>query len=162
MPEMWTYLALIPNATDLPESDLPITALARGRAEKAGAEKGMEKRKKIYGKRKITLDKPGRLSYFIFQKLRQRKIQNKGEKMKRYQTTKSGAQARIDGGYLYVRVTNGRDDMLESGGRLGMVYRMSYTGTMADATKENQYGVSDIDRCIDNPANIIRRGTLIN
>ena len=69
-------------------------------------------------------------------------------------------RAKVHDGYLYVKQTNLCMGMLESGGFVDRVYRMPYTGTLADAVRENEHGISDIDRCIEIGA-IIRRGRRI-
>lgn len=66
----------------------------------------------------------------------------------------------IRDGFLYVKQTNTCYGMLEQGGRSGRVYRVPYKGTLADAQVTNDWGVSDINRAIEN-GTVIRKGSLI-
>jgi hypothetical protein len=69
-------------------------------------------------------------------------------------------RARVHNGALYVMQTNMSMGMLESGGYADRVYRMPYTGTLEDAQITNDWGISDIDRCIES-GTVIRHGRLI-
>ena len=66
----------------------------------------------------------------------------------------------IYNGMLYVKITNMQYGMLEQGGYADRVYAMSYTGTMDDARKINDWGISDINRCVDG-GKVVRAGRLI-
>ena len=66
----------------------------------------------------------------------------------------------IYNGMLYVKITNMQYGMLEQGGYADRVYAMPYTGTMKDATKLNDWGISDINRCIER-GKVVRKGRLI-
>ncbi|MCK9591462.1 MAG: hypothetical protein M0Q91_05565 [Methanoregula sp.] len=66
----------------------------------------------------------------------------------------------IRNGSLFVKQTNTSMGMLESGGHADRTYRMPYKGTMEDAKKENAWGISDIDRCIEHGV-VVRKGRVI-
>lgn len=60
----------------------------------------------------------------------------------KYKQISDGRRAKIDNGALYVMQTN------------------MCNGTLEDATRENDIGISDIDRCIEG-GDVIRQGRLI-
>jgi hypothetical protein len=67
----------------------------------------------------------------------------------------------IYNGMLYVKITNTQYGMLEQGGYADRVYAMPYTGSMDDARKTNDWGISDINRCIES-GKVVREGRLIH
>ena len=79
----------------------------------------------------------------------------------RYTQICDGVDARVHNSHLYVRVTDMRQGRLVSGGYADRVYRMMYEGSLADAQKVNDWGVSDLNRCIEN-GTIIRKGRIIH
>lgn len=80
--------------------------------------------------------------------------------MANYTKIVDGIEAKIVKNILYVRTTSIKYGCLEQGGRIGKIYKGKYDGNLADATEQNQYGISDIDRLIES-GQIIRQGNLI-
>jgi hypothetical protein len=78
----------------------------------------------------------------------------------KYTQITDGRRARVHGGYLYVMQTNLYQGMLEQGGYIGRTYQIPYTGTLEDARKTNEHGISDIDRCIES-GRIVHAGRII-
>jgi hypothetical protein len=79
----------------------------------------------------------------------------------RYTQISDGVRARVDNYHLYVEVTDMQNGMLIQGGYSGRVYRMFYTHSLKDALMKNEWGISDINRCIEN-GTIVRKGRLIH
>lgn len=77
-----------------------------------------------------------------------------------YKAITAGTSAKVADGYLYVMQTNMRDGMLEQGGYADRVYRMPYTGTLDDAQVPNEWGITDLNRCLET-GKIVRKGRLI-
>lgn len=78
----------------------------------------------------------------------------------RYKQIGDGRRVKVNDGALYVMQTNMCNGMLEQGGYADRVYKMPYTGTLDDAQVANDFGISDIDRCIER-GDVVRRGRLI-
>ena len=78
----------------------------------------------------------------------------------KYTQITGGRWARVHGGHLYVSQTNLYQGMLEQGGYVGRTYQIPYDGTLEDALKTNEHGISDIDRCIES-GKIVHVGRII-
>ena len=66
----------------------------------------------------------------------------------------------IYNGMLYVKITNMQHGMLVQGGYVDRVYAISYTGTMDDARKKGDSGISEINWCVMR-GKVVRAGRLI-
>jgi hypothetical protein len=78
----------------------------------------------------------------------------------KYTKISAGRKAKIVDGALYVMQTNMQYGMLEQGGYVGRTYQIPYDGTLEDALKTNEHGISDIDRCIES-GKIVHVGRII-
>lgn len=78
----------------------------------------------------------------------------------KYTQISDGRRARVQAGYLYVEQTNMGYGMLEQGGHASRVYRIPYSGTLEDAQVPNEWGITDIDRCIES-GEVVRPGRRI-
>jgi hypothetical protein len=72
-----------------------------------------------------------------------------------------GVDAGVHNGYLYVKQTDMQFGMLVEGGYADRVYRIPYIGTLDDALVTNEWGISDINRCIED-GTIVRKGRVIH
>ena len=85
----------------------------------------------------------------------------------RYVEVGAGIEAKVANGYLYVKYSNMRHGCLEQGGRCGRILRVKYDGTLADAIADSYWGISDIDRTINDQMSehsvveVVRHGILI-
>ena len=71
-------------------------------------------------------------------------------------------KAKIENGYLYVRTTGcDRQGRLQQGMIADQTYRQKYSGSLNDATEEKEWGVDDIQRLLNCPECIIRKGRVI-
>lgn len=83
----------------------------------------------------------------------------------RYTKINEGVEAKVEDGYLYVRLTAIRLGMLVQGERAGRIYRMPYGGTIDQVIQQEQEsdGPTVIDRAMDpNYGQVIRAGRLIH
>ena len=78
----------------------------------------------------------------------------------KYTQINESVEARVHGGYLYVRLTGVRGDMIVQGDYAGKTYRMPYTMNLESAQLPNDIGVSDLWRCVER-GTVIRQGRLI-
>ena len=83
----------------------------------------------------------------------------------KYTKINDGVEAKVQNDQLYVRYTNIHGGILEQGGRINRVIAVPYPNTIEKAQKENEYGISDIDRAIEqdncNGARLVQAGRII-
>jgi len=81
--------------------------------------------------------------------------------MMKYKRISEGQEIRVENDHLYVKQTNMGYGMLEQGGYADRVYRMPFKGTLEDAQKMDEFGISYVDRCVE-IGTVIRKGRLIH
>ena len=86
---------------------------------------------------------------------------------RKYTKINNSYEARVHGGYLYVRTTGMNfQGALVQGEEVGRIYRMPFNGTLEDAVKEPwciDEGMNAIDECaMGGKSELVRRGRTIH